>query len=88
MKTLNQRVAMTLVLVAIGLVVHAALLHLLVGRNVMAAALSPGAHSSWPTLLLAGAFMVVRVMVMVVLPGALLCRCVLWAFDYWQARRW
>lgn len=87
MKTLKQRVTRTLVLVATGLVVHAVLLNVLVGQNVVAAALSAGAHSSWPTLLLVGAFLVVRVMVVLVLPGAILCRCVLWAVEFWRARQ-
>ncbi len=81
MTRITRRIAGTMMMVAAGLVLHAILLHWLAERNVVAVIFAAGAHSPPLALLTAGAFLVVRVLVMLVLPGALLCRAVLWILD-------
>ena len=86
MKRLRRRITGTLAMIATGLLAHALLLHWLAERNVVAVLLSAGAHSPPSALLAAGAFLVIRVLVVLVLPGALLCRMTLWFVDWWKER--
>ena len=74
----------TAAFVALGVALHFWLLHQLAEKNIVAVILSAGAHSPRSALLVAGAFLVIRILVVLLLPGAILCRCVLWA---WAGRK-
>ena len=77
-----------LALTVIGLgVAHHVLLHALAERNVVAVLLSAGAHSPPSALLLAGLFLVVRVLAVLVLPASVLCRLSVWGLQWWRRRQ-
>jgi hypothetical protein len=63
------------------LLLHHALMRWLAAENVVASILSAGEHTPGSTLMLAAFFVALRLFVLLVLPGLLLCRLGLWVFD-------
>ena len=82
---LHPLVKLALTVTGLG-VAHHALLWTLADRNVVAVLLSAGPHSPPSVLLLAGVFLVVRILAVLVLPASVLCRLTLWGVQRWRAR--
>ena len=82
---LNPLAKLALTVIGLG-GAHHTLLQALAGRNVVAILLSAGPHSPPSALVLAGAFLVIRVLAVLVLPASVLCRLILWGAQRWRAR--
>ncbi len=69
------------------LFLHVVLIHYLAANNVMSVIFAAGEHVPGTTLLLAGFFLLVRIMVALALPGMILARIGHVLFDYYVVRR-
>ena len=81
-----RRLAGPLEILAI-LVLHCVLLHWLAEKNVVATMLAAGPNVPLTTLMLAGLFLLLRLLAILCLPGIILSRLGLLAFDRWRVSR-
>jgi len=80
--TSARRAALRVVAPVLGaLLLHHALMRWLVAEGVVASILSAGEHTPKKILALAGFFVLLRLFVLLVLPGLLLVRLGSWIFD-------
>ena len=73
--------------IAALVVLHFFLIHWLAEKNVVATILAAGRHVPRATLALAGLFYLVRLLLVLCLPGIVLSRVGMWAFDRWRHTR-
>jgi len=69
--------------VAVIMLAHLILIHLLAEKDIVATILSAGQHSPTSAVLVAGLFVVVRVMAVLLLPGIVLSHLAAIALERW-----
>lgn len=65
---------------------HGVLIVWLAEKNIVAAAFSAGGHLPWPTMAAAGAFTMVRLLAVLLLPGIVLARIGTVLVKHWTAK--
>ncbi len=73
----------TAVEIALILILHVVLIHVLAEKDIAATILSAGPHAPKIHLLAAGGFVLVRLLAVLLLPGIILNRLALFALEHW-----